>query len=334
MNSILNFDISSITYRRVEKHEQQQVVDLVCPIFKTNPDMEKSYFSLDASPCYQEGDTLGAWQNDKLVSVVHIRRLALRSNETNEKYSCGGFGNVATVDKYRRRGLSRHLLRMAIDRMEKNNEFDISMLSTEKPNHYTVLGWESVPRPSQIIINWKNITSSSINAEWRSASNISSEDIELLLKIHSNNPRIYQIDRSPSTLFQHWVKKRWQNNAAIVCLYEHEEEQGYVVIGKPDSEKDICVLEWCAPNFNLETKLLSLAAIEIRQRYGSTKPICLLALPQYMKIDELTEWAGPLQIKISKDLMMRNIRLPKEVYEKIKLAYSEGRAVFWIGDYF
>ncbi|CAF1556226.1 unnamed protein product, partial [Rotaria sordida] len=313
MDSVLNFDISSIVYRYVEKHEQQQVIDLVYPIFKTNHDVEKRYFSLDASPYYQEGDTLGAWHNDKLVSIVHIRRLTLRSNENNEKYLCGGLGNVATVGEYRRHGLSRHLLQMAIDRMEKSNEFDISMLTTEKHSHYTVLGWEPVPYPSQIIIDWKNITSSSTDAEWRSASNVSSEDIELLLKIHSNNPRIYQIDRSPSTLFQHWVKMRWQNNAAIVCLYEHEKEQGYAVIGKPDSENDICVLEWRAPNVNLEKKLLSQAAAEIRQRHGSTKPIRLLALPQYMTIDELTEWAGPLQIRTKQNLMMRNIRLPKEV---------------------
>ncbi|CAF2637223.1 unnamed protein product [Rotaria sp. Silwood2] len=331
---MLTFDISSIVYRPVEKHEQQKAFDLWCPTFKTNSDVEERYFLPDTSPRYQEGDTLGAWHNDKLVSTVHIRRFTLRSSENNEEYLCAGIGNVATVAEYRRQGLSRHLLQMAVDKMEESNEFDISMLSTGKPSHYASFGWEQVPEPTQVMIDWKTITSSSTNVEWRSASDVLCQDIELMLKIHSNSPRIYQIDRSPPSVFQHWVKGRWQNNAAIVCLYEHEQEQGYVVIGKPDSEKDVCVLEWRAPNMKLEQKLLSLAAAEIRQRHGSTKPIHLFALPQYMSIDELTEWAGSVQIGINLDLMMRNIRLPTDVYEKIKTAYSNGHAVFWSGDYF
>ncbi|CAF3499598.1 unnamed protein product [Rotaria sp. Silwood1] len=328
------FDISSIVYRHIEKHEQQLALDIWCPTFKTTPDVEGRYFLPDTSPRYQEGDTLGAWHNDKLVSTVHIRRLTIRSSENNEQYLCGCISNVVTVAEYRRQGLSRRLLQMAVDKMEESNEFDISMLGTKQPNHFVSFGWEQIPEPIQVMIDWKTIISPSTNAKWCSISNISCQDFELLLKIYSNNPRIYQMDRSPLTVFQQWVKGRWQNNAAIVCLYEHEQEQGYVVIGNLDSEKDVCVLEWRAPSMNLEQKLLSLAAAEIRQRHGSTKSIHLFALPQYMTIDELTEWAGPVQIGINQDIMMRNIRLPTDIYEKIKTAYSDGRAVFWSGDYF
>ncbi|CAF1125671.1 unnamed protein product [Adineta steineri] len=334
MNSVSNIDISSIIYRYVEKHEQQEAIDLWCPIFKTNPDMEKSYFSLDASPNYEKGDTLGAWYNDKLISTLHIRRLTLFSNENNKKYLCGGITNVATREEYRNHGLSRHLLQMAIEKMEKSNQFDLSMLGTGRPNHYSVFGWEQVPQPIKIIIEWKTISLLNIDVVWRPISDLSSKDYELLHKIHSNNPRIYQIVRTPFTLFQHWVKMRWESNSAIVCLYKHEEEQGYVVIGKSDNEADICVLEWQAPNRNLEQKLLSLAAAEIRQRYGSEKVISLFALPKYMTIEELSEWSGPLQIGINQEIMMRNIRLPKEIYEEIKINYSNGSTVFWSGDYF
>lgn len=173
-----------------------------------------------------------------------------------------------------------------------------------------------------------------MNVEWRLALNILSYDSELLFKIHSNNPRIYQMDRSRLSVFQHWVRGRWQNNAAIVCLYEQDKEQGYVVIGQPDSEKGVCALEWRAPSMSLEQTLLSLAAAEIRRRHGSTKQIHLFALPQYMSIDELIELAGPVQIDINSDIMMRNIQLPINVYEKVKTAYANGDAVFWSGDYF
>jgi predicted acetyltransferase len=333
MDSMLNYDISSIVYRHLEKHEQQQALDMWYSIFKVNPGCDERYFSSDASPSYQEGDTLSAWHNGKLVSTVHIRRLTLRSSENNEEYLCAVICNVATVVEYRRQGLSRHLLKMATDKMEKSNEFDISMLGTGNHHHYATLGWAQVSEPNQVMIDWKMTTSSDTDARWRSVSDVLSHDVELLLKIHSDKPRIYQIDRSPPTMFQHWVKCEWQNDAAIICLYEHEKEQGYVVIGHHDSETDVCVLEWRASNSNLEQKLLSLAASEIRQRHGQTKAICLFALPQHMTIDQLTECAGLVKVGIHQDAMMRNIRLSNDVYEKIKAAFSDGRAVYWSGDY-
>ncbi|CAF0855598.1 unnamed protein product [Adineta steineri] len=105
MDSVSNIDISSIIYYYIEKYEQQEAVDLWCSMFKTNPNVEKSYFSLDVSPNYVEVDTLGAWYNDKLISTVYIRRLTLFSNENNDKYLCGGISNVATLEEYRNHGL-------------------------------------------------------------------------------------------------------------------------------------------------------------------------------------------------------------------------------------
>ena len=334
MDPTLNFDSSLLIYRHIKKHEQQQAIDMWCSIFKTNADLEGRYFSSDTSPDYQEGDTLGAWYKDKLVSTVHIQRLILQSSDKNHKYICGGISNVATLPEYRRQGLSRHLLKFAISKMEMNNEFDISMLGTGIPSHYAPLGWEHVAQPAEVMINSKTITSVSIDVKWRSASAILSNDVENLLQIYSNNPRIYQIDRSPSTRFQHWVKWEWESNEAIICMYEDEQEQGYVVIDNPDSEENIRVLEWRASNLNLEQKLLSLAAIEIRRRHESTKLVHLFALPQYMTIDQLMKWVGPVQNSFNSDIMMRNIRLPNDVYEQIKAAYVDGRAIVWSGDYF
>ncbi|UJR07323.1 hypothetical protein I4U23_011610 [Adineta vaga] len=238
-----SFDSSSIVYRSVEKHEQKKALNLWCPIFNNHVDLEERYFLQNASPRYQEGDTLGAWYNDELVSTIHIRRFILQSSEDNKEYLCAGITNVATRMEYRRHGLSRHLLQIVVDKLEKSNEFDISILGTNKPNHYASFGWEQVPQPIRIMIDWKLHTSLNEIIQWRLASDLSHQDIELMFKIHSENPRFYQMKRSPSTVFHHWVKARWKNNAAIVCLYEHEQTQGYVVISKPDREQDICVLE-------------------------------------------------------------------------------------------
>ena len=140
MDSTLNFDLSSVVYRHVEKHEQQQALDMWHSIFHNTPRFCERYFSTDASPHYREGDTLGAWYNDRLVSTVYIRRLILSSREEHHEFVCGGIGNVATVAEYRRQGLSRHLLKMALEKMRASHEFDICMLGTEKHEHYLTLG--------------------------------------------------------------------------------------------------------------------------------------------------------------------------------------------------
>ncbi|UJR12015.1 hypothetical protein I4U23_016193 [Adineta vaga] len=335
MDSSLNlFNHSTIVYRSIEKHEQQQALDMLYSVFESISGCFQRDFSSEASPNYQNGDALGAWHNDKLVSTVFIRRLILRSNEDNLEYLCGGICDVATIPEYRRQGLSRRLLTMAIDKMEKSNAFDLSMLGTGIHNHYTTLGWEQMHQPHPVIIDWKNIIAIPTDVTWHSASDILSKNSESLLKIHSNKPRIYQIDRSPITIFQQWVTWEWQNAEAIICVEEFEGEQGYIVISKPDNETDVCVLEWRAPSLNLEKKLLSLAATEIRRRHGQTVPIRLHTLPQYMTIDQLTEWAGLVKTEINSDIMLRNIRLPDNIYNKIKEAFSDGRATHWTGDFF
>ena len=330
-DSMLNSDLSSIVYRYVAKHEENQALEIWCSIFNNPVDLERRYFTPNASPYYKEGDTLGAWFNDKLLSTVHIRRFILESNKDGRQYVCAGITNVTTRNEYRRRGLSRQLLQMTIGKFDQSNEFDMSILGTGKAKHFERFGWEQVTQPIRIIIDWQMYTPSHENIQWRPVSNLSYEDIELFCKIHSIHRRIYQMRRSPCSIFYHWVKRRWDKNSAIAYLYE---DKGYVIIGNPESEEDICVLEWRTSDVILEQKLLSLAVNEIRQRYGLTKPIQLFALPQYMTIEQLANWAGPVQVGTNYDIMMRNIRVPIEIYEEIKTSFSNGHAVFWSGDYF
>ena len=104
-------------------------------------------------------------------------------------------------------------VKMTIEKMEKSNEFDISKLGTEKQSHYTVLGWEQALEPIQIAIDWNTITLLNIDAEWHPASDVLPRDMELLLGIYSDKPRIYQIDcyfreNEPPTnyVYEHLIK--------------------------------------------------------------------------------------------------------------------------------
>jgi len=326
---------STAIYRPVEKHEHQQAIDLWYKVFGAPAGFFERYFNTEASPRYQHGDTLGVWINEKLVSAIHIRRLYIRSRDDNIEYLCGAISNVATLEEYRKNGYSRSLLRMAIKNMEEN-QFDISVLGTGRPNHYAVLGWEQICLPSSINIEWSHFSSSGDSSQWRSSDEIFStnnNNSQLLVDIHSSKPRTYQFNRSPASMFQTWTGWNWRRDNAIIYLLS-EPQQGYVVITKPDDPEEIYVSEWRAANSDVERKLLKLAANEVRRRQPQIKTVRFHTVPQYFSLEELDQWAGTVTVCKNDHTMIRNIRLSNEVLENIKAAYLSGHATFWQGDYF
>lgn len=112
------------------------------------------------------------------------------------------------------------------------------------------------------------------------------------------------------------------------------EVQGYVVIESPNNMEKVCVLEWRAPNIDVEKMLFKSAAIEIRRRHPEIAVIRFQGVPQHMSLDECKDWAGPLTIGIFPKTMLRNLRLSRGTFEDIKAAYSSGEAAWWKGDYF
>lgn len=332
MSSVQENNNPAVVYRPVEKHEQQQAIDLWCTVFKPPTGFFERYFTPEASPRYQEGDTLGVWVDGKLVSAIHIRRLYIRSRDDNTEYLCGALANVATFEEYRRHGYSRTLLRMAIEKMERDG-FDVSVLGTGKPNHYAVLGWEQIFLPSPISIEWNHFSSSADHNQWHSVDEILANNCQSLLDIHSSKPRTYQFSRSPVSMFQHWTGWNWRKENAIIYVLP-EPLQGYVVITKPDNPEEIYVAEWRATNGDIERKLLRLAANEVRRRQPQIKTIRFQTVPQYFTLEELDQWAGAVTVSKNDHSMIRNIRLSSEILEEIKAAYSSGHAAFWQGDYF
>ena len=323
---------TSVIYRSIQQHEHQLALDLWYNVFKCQAGFFERYFDSESSPCHETGDTFGAWIGNKLVSAVHIRRLRLRSRDDTIEYLCGAIANVATLEEFRRQGHSRELLRLAIQKMEEN-QFDLSILGTGVPNHYAALGWEQLYLPSQISIEWGHFSSTCDPQLWQTAENALNSQGETLLNIHSTKPRTYQFSRHPLSLFQRWIGWNWIKENAIICSLENN-QIGYVVITNVDSQENIYVAEWRAPNIDIEKRLLKLAANEIRRRHPQIKKICFHTPPQYMSLEELEQWAGIVNFSKNDHTMIRNIRLPNEILEKIKAAYQGGHATFWQGDYF
>jgi predicted acetyltransferase len=322
-----------ISYRPVNKQEESKVLELWQNAFEPKSDgYFERYFSDTASPQYQEGDTLGAWSGDDLlVSVVHIRRMNIRSAD-NEIFLCGVISNVATLAAFRNQGLSRELLKQAIDKMQRDG-FDFSMLGTGRSNHYLKLAWEPVIMRTQYVIHIPDhVSSPNSEASWVSASSISFYD--QLFELYSIHPRSYQCDRYSPLMFEHWIGWHWQENDAYVCMLPNQ--KGYIVISQPDGKgSDVCVSEWRAIDVDAERTLLNMAAAEIRRRYRR-KSFLLHTLPQYTTLESLGWNTTNLVFEQNEDIMIRNIRLPDHVFQNIKRTFegSNGKATIWPGEYF
>ena len=100
---------------------------------------------------------------------MHICRLILHNDD--ETYLCGDIANVATLPEYRERGISRHLLEQAVDRM-KNEGFHISILYSIRHSHYEYAGFEPCSLSRQLLIDLNRSidnTSISLKFDWKTA---------------------------------------------------------------------------------------------------------------------------------------------------------------------
>lgn len=93
------------------------------------------------------GTIVGGVRADRVIMYFH------GPDGTLKKHECGVINDVATDPRYRRRGISRALLRMALARMESKN-FAISVLQADPKYHARVLyeseGFEVLPSTADV----------------------------------------------------------------------------------------------------------------------------------------------------------------------------------------
>jgi GNAT superfamily N-acetyltransferase len=315
---------TNIDYHSVAVNEQQQAIHLWPRIFPMHSvDCFKRYYS-SAAPSYRDGDTLAAWDNEDLISTVHVFRLTLRNGD--DTYLCGGIANVTTLPEYRERGISRHLLQQAIDKM-KNEGFHISILHTGRHSHYTCMGFEQCSLSRRIYIDLhRNINDASLSSkfDWKKA------DVdEEIINTYHKQPRPFQVDR-PREYFQGWVNWYWQQIKAIIHVIP---EEGYVVLNA-ETESDIySIYEWRATNRKIEEKLLTRASYKAQQ--SGAKQIRLVAAPAFIDRQWIEKNLGTIvKIDENEKTMIRNINLTVDQFDKIKSLYRTGEATVWPGDYF
>lgn len=302
----------ALRLRPVEPAEHPQALDLWRAVFGATPGYFERYY--DADPEYRPGDTWGVWDGGQLVSAVHLCRR--RAAWKGVSLLCGGIANVATLPDFRRRGLSRLLLRQMIAKMEAEN-FDYALLATGTHAHYAALGWETVERPQATL---DPAPAPPQEATWGVP-----QDTALPQSLYSLSPRPLQFERPP-LYFDRWVGWDWREPETTLLTWPG---LGYAVLAGEGGEA-ATLKEWRAVDEASERALLQ-AASEESHRRGQT---CLWveALPQYGGLALLGS-LGSVEAE-NDDCMIRRIHLSPADYEEVRAAYATGTAAWWPADGF
>lgn len=307
----------SIVFRPIRSEEHELALELWDLAFTPGRDYFERYYRDD--PWYEEGDTLGAFEGERLVSAVHVCRRPVEW--AGRTLRCGAVANVATHPDYRRRGLSRALLRAMLERMEATG-LDFSMLFTGAFGHYAALGWEQVVTPRAVVALDREIES---DAELKVEAAAFGEGAELYWK---TPPRPLLLHR-PERYFRGWVGWEWSQRRARLIW---QEDAGYAAVALPEARDGrATVLEWFAMDEAAEPALLAAAAAMARaEGYGR---LALAATPYYGGPAAL-QGLGGVTPEPEPHMMLRNLRLSAGEFEEVKRLYASGDAAWWPSDAF
>lgn len=300
-------------FRPLTPADQEAALALWDQVFKPGRGYFERYFNDD--PWYRQGDSFGAWDGEQLVSAVHVCRRPLEW--AGQTVWCGAIANVATREEYRRRGLSRELLRLAVDRMEATG-MDFSMLFTGTFHHYAALGWEQVLVPQATVT-----LAPAPDAEPEIKADGGSPE-----ELYWQCPPTPLLLQRPERYFRGWVGWNWEQWQARVLAHP---DHGYAALRLPtEASRPARLLEWRAMDPESEQALLR-AAARAALRAGQER--LTLPLPYFGGAPALA-LLGAAEIGTAGDMMLRNVRLSEADYAEIKRLYATGDATWWPADGF
>ena len=311
-------------FRTIEPEDRTAALALWYEVFGDAAGYFERYYHDD--PWCEDGDSLGAWVDGRLVSAVHLCRRPLSWN--GGIVWCGGIANVATRREFRRRGLSRSLLRLVIRRMEETG-VAFSWLGTGAHGHYGALGWERIYLPRAAVHLGEDPipldeTDPAFSLPWTEPGDDSARLVDLY---QSKSLRPLAMQR-PSAYFDGWVQWGWRSHGVRICSLA---ERGYLAATYDAGAHSLRVLEWCAANADDERELLINAAVQAR-RLGAER-IELEGAPEFGGMEALAA-LGRLEPRSTAHDMIRNVSLPVEQYNEIVRLYERGSAVWWAADGF
>lgn len=304
----------AVDIRPIEASERPEALALWVKVFNVEEAFFRRYF--DADPWNHEGDTFGAWDGERLASAVHVCRRPVEWE--GEILVCGGIAAVATLEEYRRQGVSRDLLREAIGLMEREG-MAFSLLFTGVPHHYAPLGWEQAETP------WLAVElSAAPEAEPASAPFAFSD---ALMRLYHQQPRRPVFFDRPQAYFRDYVGCNYTTRSYRVI----DDPAGYAVLSLPTGEDGLPrVMELRAADQAAEASLLSRCAAAAWD--AGKRTLELHAPPQFGA--RALSALGAVRTETAANRMFRNVSMQEARYQRLLDAFRSGGATWWPGDGF
>ena len=130
-----------ISYRRLKEEELPKWFEFCASVFTEPASYFERHFLND--PWSMAEGILIAVDEEHIVSTVRVFHRNIYVN--GQSIPMGGIGEVCTLPRYEKKGISSKLLELAIEYM-KEQGFRVSTLLTDLFSHYGKLGWKSVRR--------------------------------------------------------------------------------------------------------------------------------------------------------------------------------------------
>jgi predicted N-acetyltransferase YhbS len=311
--------------RALKSSERDAVLHLWGEVW---PKAGRAYFEhyFTADPEYRDADCQIAEADGRLVAAVLICRRWMEWE--GRRLLCGAIANVATLEAYRRQGLSRDLLRQAIDRMEAER-FAFSMLFTGRFDHYHPLGWRHVPTPALRVETTEAPLPSTSPVRDLPPDPVS-ETVQALYESAPHRP--LHMTRPPQ-YFEGWTGwfMRGGRGTQLLLAGPAQSPCGYAVISTPSGEDEATLRELRAMDEATEADLL-VASVDRARRSGA-RVLWLGFIPQ-LGGEPALQKLGAAKREQRSGMMLRAIALPADEMARIEAAYASGAAAFWRGDDF
>lgn len=271
-------------------------------------------------PWYRHENCLVAVEGDEIVASVMTERRTFEWRGV--PVVCGAISQVATAERWRRKGVATELLRRSIEAIE-SDKAAFSALMTDVPSLFRRLGWETVNSPRfRLPVS-----------DYRGVAEV--EEIGLT-PLPAVVPRIYE-DSSrrelyfprPRVYFQTYVGWTWTSDRQGAEALIAPDEAGYAIVGLRGKE-EVYVEEAFSDGAATELMLIRAAANWAARRGRTT--LTFGFMPQHLNLSYLI---GAERFELAPYVyMIRRMAMREKAYAELKNSLESGTSVLWDADEF
>jgi predicted acetyltransferase len=215
-------------YRTLRIEELDDWFNLVEFVFRVPREYFEAHYYND--PWKDINSIFVAVDDGKLIGTVRVFKREIYYN--NQILKMGGIGEVCVLKSRRGEGIPTILMEMAIGYM-KDNDYDVSLLGTDKHGYYERFGYEKKP------FNYKHIKVDGRLSNDYHIQDINEHYLDEIHELHHNFSKQLNgpIVRNSNDYYNKWFMHEMnKQTSANVIIDQNDELKGYIVYNIRDNK--------------------------------------------------------------------------------------------------